>query len=693
MLLLALVVAGLARAAETQFWVSSTAADYSKAEVQGVVALPDGSLELGYEVTEAKSDSASVYWSAAVLADGSVALGSGHRGRVDRWVPGQGVEPWVSLGAGQVFCLARDGADLYAGTGPDGCIYKIGPRGDTTLVARTGERYVWGLARAAKGWYAATGTRGRLLAIEGGRTRVVWDSDETNLVSLVSDGRGGAYTGGDTQGRILHVRADGSARTVFDASENEIRALALGPDGALYAAALNSPAAPEEDHEDEPRPAKTGTGRSTLYRIVPDSVAVSYWTVPQPLVFALAARGGQQPHLLVAAGNRAALYRVDGRGSGSLIFAASGGQFTAVALDARGDAYVVGSNPGVVYRVSGAVASRGTLTPATLDARRYARFGRIRWRGEARGGRVSLFTRSGNIDPPDSTWGPWEGGEGESFRVRSAAARYLQWRIQLEKGSGAGPHVEAVEVAYREQNLPPRLEELSVAPQAGGFREGELTPRSEPVTQALPGGQRVEFSLRTGEPRALKSLPQWVRGLRVVQWKASDPNGDELTYRLAYRREPGGEWQWVPGDLSTTSYIWDTAALPDGRYRVRVSASDSSANAVEEAQESSLESAPFIVDNTPPEVTELAASAAGEGVEVRGRAHDSSSILTRLEIAVDADDWRPLAPTGGFADDEDLAFATTLRGLGPGEHTVSVRAVDAAGNSVTRAATVRVGRR
>ncbi len=692
--LIALCLAVPARAVETQFWVASNPADYAKAETQGVQVAADGSLSLGHEVERFEGDSATVYWAVAVLADGSVALGSGHQGRVDRWEAGKGIRPWVTLAAGQVFCLARDGDGLLAGTGPDGAIFRIGPGGDTARVATTGERYVWALARGARGWFAATGTRGRLLALEGGRARLVFDSDEGNLVSLAGDGRGGVYAGGDSEGRVLHLRADGSVRTVFDAPESEIRALALGPDGALYAAALSAPAAPEEEREDEPRPAKTGTGRATLYRIVPDSVVSTYWTVPQPLVFAMATRGGDPPHLLAATGNRAALYRVTAPGAGSLVFAPAGGQLTAIAVGPQGDAFVAGSNPGVLYRVGAAPARRGRLTSAALDARRYARFGRIRWRGEARGGSVRLQTRSGNTDPPDTTWSAWQGREGgESFEIPSPPARYLQWRVELERDGAAGPRVEAVEAAYREQNLPPKVEEVTVAPQGAGFREGEMTPRSEPVTQNLPGGQRVEFSLRPGEARGLKVLPQWLRGLRVVQWKAGDPNGDRLGYRLEYRREGAGEWREAAKELTTTTYTWDTNALPDGRYRLRVVASDGPENAVNEALEGSAESSPFTIDNTPPEVTEVAAVPGRQGVEVRGRARDASSILTRLEIGVDGEEWQPLSPSGGLADDNELSFQTVLRELEPGDHSLSVRAVDAAGNSATRATTVRVPRR
>src|SRR6185436_6056988 len=128
-----------------------------------------------------------------------------------------------------------------------------------------------------------------------------------------------------------------------------------------------------------------------------------------------------------------------------------------------------------------------------LDAKRIARFGRVAWRGEAGGGRVELFTRSGNTENPDTTWSEWSGGAAGPDGIRSGAppARYLQWRIAL---AGGNPRIASVETAWREHNLAPRIEELLVAPQGRGFREGDMHPRSDPVTQTLPGGQKVEYS-------------------------------------------------------------------------------------------------------------------------------------------------------------------------------------------------------
>src|SRR5262245_48335010 len=139
-----------AHATETQLWVSDQPGDYARAEAHGVVVGADGVLALGPRAQSSPAESLSVIWAVALLKDGSVAL-AGDGGRIDRWTESGGVRPWVKLRTGQVLCLAADGDGLVAGTAPGGAIYHIGARGDTTLLARTGERYVWGLAPAGKG--------------------------------------------------------------------------------------------------------------------------------------------------------------------------------------------------------------------------------------------------------------------------------------------------------------------------------------------------------------------------------------------------------------------------------------------------------------------------------------------------------------------------------------------------------------
>lgn len=703
-----LVLAALpARAGETQWWVSDGAPDYIRSESRGVVVEPDGALELGPRTSVARADSASVIWSLAVLKDGAVAAAADH-GWVLRGTESGGLKPWVRLPVGQVLALAPDGDGVVAGTGPEGLIYRIGARGDTALIARTGERYVWGLARAGTGgstgspgsvWYAATGTRGRLLRVEAGRgsaratVRVVVDTDESNLVSIAADGKGGAYAGGDSRGRVIHARADGTLRTLYDAAEDEVRGLTVGPDGALYAAALTGAAVSDEVVElgagEAPTPVKSAVagGHATVYRIVPDSVVVPVWSAPQPFIFALASR---PDGVFAATGNRAAVYRLEREGGATQWLAAPEGQVTALAVAADGALLAATSNPAALWRLGPARAVRGELLSAIQDARRLAHFGRLMWHGDLHGGKVELLSRSGNTEAPDTTWSAWSGGPAPAAGLSSAAppGRYFQWKIVL---AGGVPHIESVAAAWREQNLPPHVDEVVAAPQGQSFREGEIQPRMEPVTQSLAGGQKVQYTLPPAtSTRALRELPMWARGLRTILWRGADPNGDALKYRVEGRLEGDTHWFKIAADIDAPALTWDTNPLPDGRYRVRVVASDDEANPLGEGRSGEAISAPFTIDNTPPEVAALSAHGENGALVFEGQAGDAASTISRIEVAVDDGDWRLVTPDGGMADKAAVGFHGRVPGVVPGEHTLSVRAVDAAGNPAQRAARVTV---
>jgi hypothetical protein len=149
-------------------------------------------------------------------------------------------------------------------------------------------------------------------------------------------------------------------------------------------------------------------------------------------------------------------------------------------------------------------------------------------------------------------------------------------------------------------------------------------------------------------------------------------------------------WLPVAEDRSDSVYVWDTNGVPDGPYRLRVTASDLEGNAVGEEREAWALSPVITVDNTAPRLQSFEATGGAGRIAVRGEAVDSPGL--RFEVAVDDGKWRAVVPQGGFADGERASFAATLQGVAPGVHSVSVRAVDRAGNFTVRAARATVTR-
>jgi hypothetical protein len=124
--------------------------------------------------------------------------------------------------------------------------------------------------------------------------------------------------------------------------------------------------------------------------------------------------------------------------------------------------------------------------------------------------------------------------------------------------------------------------------------------------------------------------------------------------------------------------------MPDGAYYLKIVASDAPSNTPALALKTERASERFEVDNTPPAIEKLQASATGmnadrsQGVsyDFQFTARDSFSGIERAQYSVDGGDWILLAPTTGISDSRSEDYSFTVRKMAPGEHTVAVRAYD-----------------
>ena len=164
-----------------------------------------------------------------------------------------------------------------------------------------------------------------------------------------------------------------------------------------------------------------------------------------------------------------------------------------------------------------------------------------------------------------------------------------------------------------------------------------------------------------------------------LRWRVENPDGDALLYRLYYRQERESVWRALGGadPLTKAEFDWNTDSVPDGKYLVRVWVTDERSNASDRALDSVFVSAPFLVDNTRPEVQNLQSRPPA----VTGRARDATSLVSHIEFSVDGEDWRPATPSDGLFDQRTEGFAIRLpEGLTRGPHVVNVRVWDGADN-------------
>jgi hypothetical protein len=75
---------------------------------------------------------------------------------------------------------------------------------------------------------------------------------------------------------------------------------------------------------------------------------------------------------------------------------------------------------------------------------------------------------------------------------------------------------------------------------------------------------------------------------------------------------------------------------------------------------------------------------------VQFQAEDVTSPLRRAETATDSQEWMEILSNDGIVDSRQETFTVRLDKLGPGEHIVSLRASDTAGNAGLGKAVIRI---
>jgi hypothetical protein len=390
-------------------------------------------------------------------------------------------------------------------------------------------------------------------------------------------------------------------------------------------------------------------GKGAVFRVDPDGNAERLHALDNGYFTAL--QGEADGSVWAATGTDGRVYFVDA--ARQVFTALDVAERQVLALWMRGTERVVGTgDAGAVYRVGKGPPARPEYRSRVLDASFPARWGKVRWRAS---GMVLVHTRSGNTATPGPTWSPWvplraNGSVGGEYWGVSAspAARYLQIRVTWTGGSSA--RVGGLFAYFLPQNQRARVVELSAE------SDGAPPP-------SAPKGTAVA----TRAP------------IVKLRWKVDNPDGDPLFYRLSFREEAGATWQPIggPDPLDKTEYDWNTESVADGRYRVRVIASDASANPADLSLDDTRVSEQVLVDNRNPEIRTLDVG----GGRAAGRAVDATSPLAGLEFSVDGAPWQAIAPTDGLFDDRVEDFSFTLpAGLAAGMHALAVRAKDEAGN-------------
>src|SRR5207244_10588560 len=110
------------------------------------------------------------------------------------------------------------------------------------------------------------------------------------------------------------------------------------------------------------------------------------------------------------------------------------------------------------------------------------------------------------------------------------------------------------------------------------------------------------------------------------------------------------QWKVLRSGFRENSLTFDADVLADSKYYFRVVASDREANPPASARETTMVSAPVMIDNTPPVVTVGEVRRTGTAAHVTWEAMDAASALRRCEYSLDANSWVPMDAADGVID-------------------------------------------
>lgn len=703
-------------------WETSGRAELLKGDARGVSISDTGRLMLAPRLTEVFNTEQAFVWSSTADTQGNLYLGTGHDGKIYRVSPDGRGSLLYDAAELDVTALvaARDGA-IYAGTSPDGKVYRITPDGHAEIYFDPADKYIWSLAVLADGSLAVgTGDNGKLYRVRTAgakaQSSLLIATNQTHVMSLAVTAQGDLIAGTDPGGLVLRISPEGKAFALFDAQLREIHALAPAADGSIYALALSDAASTGRQQSSPapaPQPAETtgtsntsvtitaidesgsplqqpsqptrsrtdiSSARSAVFRILPDGATDVVWSSPSITAFAIAP-ALQAGSVLIGTADKGRIYSVTNNGRDTLLLQSSEGQIASFLV--RGNqVYAASSNQGKLFRFGPELVAEGSYESPVRDAKLTASWGRIWWRGS---GNVELQTRTGNGERPDATWSEWSAPyrDPEGGPISSPRARFIQWRATL-RSEGAQTWMEDASLAYLPRNVAPEVLAISSLPIGVGLQQTAQL-QLDPNVESSGLDPSLFGAAAQVPPRRI-----FQRGARSFQWQAEDRNSDTLEYAIYYRPLNETTFRLLRDKLRDSFYTIDGATLADGRYIIKIIASDAPDNPLGQALTGERLSEPVDIDNTPPVLRAVATPQSGGGSNrVVFEVDDATGKIRRGDFSLDGAPWTPLFPDDGIADSGHERYSVDLPALAPGEHTVSLRAFDGSGNVGTLSVTLR----
>jgi hypothetical protein len=483
--------------------------------------------------------------SLALGPDGTLYAGSMPGGAVWRIEPGSGKAQKLATldGAETVWSLAvsPDGKSVWAGTGPKGKLWRIEAKGGKArMVFDSEDKRIMSMLAAADGsiWF---GTSDRALLFRHdptkGTTRAVADFAGNELGAL-AEHRGLIYAAANDLKEPTTTGAKSAAAIEDAESKPDKGQKPKTPEkGSAPGAEAATPSGAAPTRAGERK------GKGVLYRVRGDGQLAQIHALAATYYTALAV--GPDGEVFAGAGDKGRIYMIEDDAGVSTAFDVEQRQIAAILADPAGrvDLAFITGDASKLYR-AGPRAGTSTYTSKVFDSGAAARYGTLVWHGagklalETRSGNTEEPGGGWGAWEAARSVARAPGG-GNRGKIGSPAGRYLQFRARLTSGDAS---LDRTELYYLPHNRPTRVTEVTVSPAAAAARKtletGTADPRS-PVVKLKwkvenEDGDETLYKLavrREGEVR-WRPLPTGGKPLTAAAWDWNAETYPDGEYRL-----------------------------------------------------------------------------------------------------------------------------------------------------------------
>jgi outer membrane protein assembly factor BamB len=701
--LLALGAAPSVCAVVTEKVDHDTFAKFSAGELDNVSLTSEGHLELAPAMTNLASPTDPIIWCAVQDAKGNVFFGTGNQGKVYKLTPKGKFSTFFAPNEVMIHALAIDGKGrLYAATSPNGRVYRLDADGHAEVFCSPGETYIWAMTFGKDGsLFLATGDHGKILRVAPtdstpAKVETYFETDEANISSLALDRDGNLLAGTSPHGYLYSIDRTHHGFVVFNSGDTEIKQIAVDSKGVVYASTFveksgqNSASGPSDPPlSPDGRELATAQNLSgAIYRIETNGGTELYWSAPDEAIYSMILlRDG---NLLAGTGDQGRVYFVSSPNHWKLLQQTGDGTQVAALLPDTAESkqyFAATSHPAKLYRLDFSLAESGTYTSKAFDAKQKSLWGRMHPDGDVPGGtKLEFSTRSGNTDKPEKTWSDWSQAKPLSTEIAidSPSARYLQYRVRFKRDAGspsATAQLRRVQFYYQNQNVAPVISRIKVYTE--GFGVSRM-PMPQGETPPVNLDELLDGGDFSANPATMMHPPLKVTkgpGLCTVVWDASDPNQDQLTYSVAIRSESEKQLTMLVDKTEDTFFSFDTTGFREGVYFIKVTASDRLSNTPETAQTTEETSEAFLIDNTPPVLTVKSQRIGKNQADIVVEAVDGVSVISSASYSLDGKDEVALRPDSLIFDSTHETFVIALTELSKGTHSLLLRVQDEAKNT------------